>query len=1322
MLKAILSCIFVFFILSFPLEGICEVPFPDSLYIPRPGVINNRSCGTSLPIPPQGTLLWADIQGPGILRHFWMTNQKIKTEQAIADGKVTIRFYWDGSKGPDLEVPLNEFFGKRFSDAEEISWRRDRKSKSANYSMPFRKSVKLELKNNTDERLNEIYWQIDYEKVPEIPEDVKYFDLNTRVSKPISLDSSVRANKHVKGKQYLKPNSFLVVTKIKGPSIIRHIQMSDNEKETILANRGVIIKVFWDDEKNPSVEAPLGDFFGVGFGENNDFSSQAWIREKGTRQIFFPMPFKKSARIELVNLTDKKLGKFSWQIDYEKNARIPEDAEYFHSSFRISRPVPLNSVYRAIEISGRGKFVGIVWNHHWINKGMHAEGTQNFWIDGEHIQATGSEDFFGQAWGFYKGVTHPYMGNSFGPEKSLGDDAGEWFRLTAYRAFLLDPIHFQKSFNLDLTCYGVDVGHKTDEYSSTCFWYQSEPHQVFSPLPPVEDLYPMDYPDSYGFRLWQIFNLERRGEFIKAIEKIDKLLTLYPQNPKSADLLFKKGCLLEEQSNIDAALAIYREVKTRFPDSESALDAEDKIWLFDKPGRMLLKMACPSGWEAYMDGKEILLDESLFQNMPEWGVDRIYRFTWGPYKVLWNDKSSLIMRLPTIRLEADSGMHTLAVKAMTKKDAPVFSPKLGYLFAAIDTIGPDIVTDNSWKLSAVETEGWKNEVFNDNEWTTATVYNWDEYPDSTWTWLWMRTFRNFPARAKRLWDENVKMNANKEFKQTLFFRKKFSIPYSSHKSENEYRVLFLGDPTLSGDKSTNVDALPGALQKYMRQYFANKETNVINADSEGYSIVQCYDFFKNRGFSLSPDLVLVCFALNHVKDSREFDNNLILLKNFCNECNIPLVEMIFPYPNQMKDQEGMVKFLEENEFTFFDLEKDFFNHPNPASLFLAKEGSPLSPEGGDFAGKLLAGKLKSIVNPLFGNPYAVSRMKFYETDTDFEGGEYFQTTWQSKKGISLNKSGDKFRTYGKYIFGSYTSPSFASPFPMSEILPTWNVDRPTSTGFAIYFQLSEDNLLWSDWLFLGRDGSTPKNLDKTLHTTGAVVDVDFMLLTKPFRYFKWRVDLFTEVPDASPILKRFAVCYGNSNGDEEIFKKFSEKKPAPEGWARKLEMPYYSQLTPEKDISEVMRYSICCPTSIRMVLGYYGIHKGEKEICDLNLDPEYEIWGGWPKSAQTLYSFGFRSYVTQVRSFDEIKSYIARGIPLIISIRAKKGELQSAPYPEVGAHVLVISGLTEDGYVWMEDPYNTDGKMGSRLWTRTEIEKTLINTGGVVVIAEPLQK
>lgn len=555
-----------------------------------------------------------------------------------------------------------------------------------------------------------------------------------------------------------------------------------------------------------------------------------------------------------------------------------------------------------------------------------------------------------------------------------------------------------------------------------------------------------------------------------------------------------------------------------------------------------------------------------------------------------------------------------------------------------------------------------------------------------------------------------------------------NVHYANSDYKSEYRILFLGDSVVFGSNLNHAKTLPVTLQKYLRQYIANKQINVINAGVAEYSTFQKYYFLKKYGLDLSPDLVLLGIALKDVfepqlsdKAWKEIEDNLLSLKKLCEQNNIPLAVVIFPYAGQvldkvrsLKPQERLVSFLDKNEIKYFDLTKDFLNRPNVVSLFLVKDRNHLSPEGFDFTGKLLAGYLKSTVNPLYGNPYAVSRIKFYETAADFKGGQYFRTTWQTPKGISLKKSRDDYPTSGSYI-----SLPFVSPFPMSEILPTWNVDCPVSTGFAVYFQVSKDSRSWSEWLFLGRDGYTPKSLKKLVHTTGAVVDVDFMQLTKPFQYFKWRIELFTRVPNTSPLLRRFAVCYGNSSGDEEIFKKFSGDKTAPRGWARKLDLPYYSQLTPEKDIPETMRYSICCPTSVRMVLGYYGIQQSEKEVCDLSLDPEYEIWGGWPRAAQTLYHFRLRSYVTQIRSFEDIKSFIARGIPIIISIRAKKGELPSAPYQEEVAHVLVISGLAEDGRVWVEDPYNVDGKMGPRFWTRAEIEKTFIGTGGVAIIAEP---
>jgi hypothetical protein len=142
---------------------------------------------------------------------------------------------------------------------------------------------------------------------------------------------------------------------------------------------------------------------------------------------------------------------------------------------------------------------------------------------------------------------------------------------------------------------------------------------------------------------------------------------------------------------------------------------------------------------------------------------------------MWDDISSVIMRLPTLRLEPGSGEHHIAIKASTLSQKPINSPKRGYFFATIDIAGPDMVTDTTWKLSSQEVDGWQTKEFNDSEWVTATVHSLFLYQDSSWTWLWPRTFRNYPARTERIWDQNYIMHLNKEFKETLYFRRQFKI-------------------------------------------------------------------------------------------------------------------------------------------------------------------------------------------------------------------------------------------------------------------------------------------------------------------------------------------------------------------------------------------------------------------------------------------------------------------------------------------------------------------------------------------------------------------
>lgn len=346
---------------------------------------------------------------------------------------------------------------------------------------------------------------------------------------------------------------------------------------------------------------------------------------------------------------------------------------------------------------------------------------------------------------------------------------------------------------------------------------------------------------------------------------------------------------------------------------------------------------------------------------------------------------------------------------------------------------------------------------------------------------------------------------------------------------------------------------------------------------------------------------------------------------------------------------------------------------------------------------------------------ALTNLKIYETKKDFKNSE-FQNCLRKNNGTIVIKDIKE----GEFNKGSIISKSISSEFPMTELIPSWNIDVQTSTSFAVYFQVSKDEQNWTDWLYIGRDGKIPDDIVKIRENDGVIVDVDYLIFTKPYKYFRYRIDFYSQKKSASIKLKLFAVCCGNSKVNDELydeFKKFAYNKNQNKkngGWIKKLNVPYRSQLA----VNSKFAYAVCCPTSIAMVLEYYGINYPTEKVCETAFDEEYRLWGSWWRASQTFSKFGLRSYVTQLRDFDEIKQYIAKDIPIVISIKAFTGELSSSPYQESPGHILVIIGLDEDEKVWVNDPYNIDNHNGSRKWTKKEIEDVLIKKGGVVIIAE----
>lgn len=292
----------------------------------------------------------------------------------------------------------------------------------------------------------------------------------------------------------IPPGATLVIADLEGPGIIRHIWNTIAAQE-IGYSRLVVVRMYWDGESEPSVQCPLGDFFGVGHGVDTPMDSlPICVTSEGrARNCYWPMPFRKSAKITVTNEGRKRINALYWYVDWTKVPKLPRNAGYFHAVYRQEHPTIMGRNYLIGDIEGRGHYVGTLLNVRQHTASWWGEGDDFFFIDGEtepSLRGTGSEDYLCDAWGLRKlsGLFYgvPVIGN-YEP----------YARTTAYRWHICDPVAFNKSLRVEIEHKGVTFNEngevrsgfeeREDDFSSVAFWYQTEPHKPFAPLPPAYD-------------------------------------------------------------------------------------------------------------------------------------------------------------------------------------------------------------------------------------------------------------------------------------------------------------------------------------------------------------------------------------------------------------------------------------------------------------------------------------------------------------------------------------------------------------------------------------------------------------------------------------------------------------------------------------------------------------------------------------------------------------------------------------------------------------------------------------------------------------------
>jgi hypothetical protein len=300
----------------------------------------------------------------------------------------------------------------------------------------------------------------------------------------------------------LAPGATATLADIRGGGVIRHVWCTLDHPDP-MHRRNLVLRMYWDGCTQPSVECPIGDFFGQGWGERYNYVAlPVCAAPKGGHALvsYLPMPFARGARITLENQSAQACSACYYYIDYEecRPAAVPEGR--LHACWRRSLHQPAAGAqlewgmgqhaynltdrrnHVIVDTRGRGHYVGV---HYFVDSPTplwYGEGDDMFFIDGEpwppSLHGTGTEDYFNTAWGPKEQFTHWYFG---APRINTGET--EWFgRTHVYRFHLEDPIHFTRSLR-----GSIEIGHANCLQSDTvtvAYWYQT-PCAALPPLPPA---------------------------------------------------------------------------------------------------------------------------------------------------------------------------------------------------------------------------------------------------------------------------------------------------------------------------------------------------------------------------------------------------------------------------------------------------------------------------------------------------------------------------------------------------------------------------------------------------------------------------------------------------------------------------------------------------------------------------------------------------------------------------------------------------------------------------------------------------------------------
>ncbi|MCO5297354.1 MAG: DUF2961 domain-containing protein [Fimbriimonadaceae bacterium] len=286
------------------------------------------------------------------------------------------------------------------------------------------------------------------------------------------------------------PGATHVLMDRQGPGMITHLwftflgpEPQGWAKDGSATHQDMLLRIYWDGSDRPGVEAPVGDFFANCFGKRSEvISVPVIVEDADSYNCFWHMPFRKSARVEIVNQGDKPINLLYYNIDWVKLDSLPADTPYFYAQYRQEYPVQHGKDYVVLDTKGKGHYVGTVLAVRTRSPSWFGEGDEKIYVDGEpkpSIWGTGTEDYFLSAWGL-KRTSTPYFGVPYFDQWGIVGG-----HTSAYRWHIQDPLVFQNGIKVTFEHFGwispdenpdqksMSWNEREDDFASVAFWYQT---------------------------------------------------------------------------------------------------------------------------------------------------------------------------------------------------------------------------------------------------------------------------------------------------------------------------------------------------------------------------------------------------------------------------------------------------------------------------------------------------------------------------------------------------------------------------------------------------------------------------------------------------------------------------------------------------------------------------------------------------------------------------------------------------------------------------------------------------------------------------------